>query len=86
MKVSKDAHVQFQVKCVGNVYMLRNSEVPVGELQLSLTSRLVVVEQLKIVPKEILGLGGADTQQGSPDQYSSGGAKSNKFYMDLGEY
>ena len=35
----------FQVKRVGNVYMLRNSEVTVGKLQLSSASKAVVVEQ-----------------------------------------
>jgi len=32
MKVSKDAYVKFQVECVGDVYMLRNSVVTVGGL------------------------------------------------------
>ena len=45
MKVSKEAHVIFQVERVGNVYMLRNSEVIVGGLQLSSVSKAVVVEQ-----------------------------------------
>ena len=35
----------FQAERVGNVYMLRNLEVTVGELQLSSTSKVVVVEQ-----------------------------------------
>jgi len=45
MKVCKEAHVMFQAKRVGNVYMLRNSEVTVGELQFSPASKAVVVEQ-----------------------------------------
>ena len=32
MKVSKEAHVKFHAKRVGNVYMLRNSKVTVGGL------------------------------------------------------
>jgi len=44
MEVSKETHVMFQAKRVGNVYMLRNSEVTVGELQLSSASKAVVVE------------------------------------------
>jgi len=44
MKVFKEAHGKFQAKRVGNVYMLRNSEVTVGGLQLSLASRFEVVE------------------------------------------
>ena len=45
MKVSKEAHVIFQAECVGNVYMLQNSDVTVGGLQLSSASKVVVVEQ-----------------------------------------
>jgi len=45
MKVSKETHVMFQAERVGNVYMLRNLEVTVGELQLSSASKEVVVEQ-----------------------------------------
>ena len=44
MKVFKEAHVMFQAERVGNVYMLRNSEVIVGGLQLSSASRSEVVE------------------------------------------
>ena len=32
MEVFKEAHVMFQAERIGNVYMLRNSEVTVGEL------------------------------------------------------
>jgi len=49
MEVFKDAHVKFQVECVDDVYMLRNSEVTVGGLQLSSASRSEVVEQSKTV-------------------------------------
>jgi len=45
MKVFKDAHVKFQAERVSNVYMLGNSEVTVGGLQLSSASRVKVVEQ-----------------------------------------
>ena len=45
MKVSKEVHVMFQAERVGNVYMLRNSEVAVRRLQLSAASKAVVVEQ-----------------------------------------
>ena len=44
MKVSKEAHVIFQAKRVSNVYMLQNSEVTVGEVQLSSASKAVVVK------------------------------------------
>ena len=45
MKVSKEARVMFQAEHVGNVYMLRNSEVTVGELQSSSASKAMIVEQ-----------------------------------------
>ena len=45
MKVFKEAHVMFQAERVGNVYMLRNSKVTVGRLQLSSASEAAVVEQ-----------------------------------------
>ena len=44
MEVFKEAHVMFQAKCVGNVYMLQNSEVTVGGLQLFSASEAAVVE------------------------------------------
>ena len=47
MEVSKEAHVKFQAERVGNVYMLQNSEVTVGVLQLSSASEATVVEQLE---------------------------------------
>ena len=40
MEVSKEARVKFQAKRVGNVYMLQNSKVTVGGLQLSSTSEV----------------------------------------------
>jgi len=40
MKVSKEAHVMFQAESIGNVYMMRNSEVTVGGLQLSSALKL----------------------------------------------
>jgi len=56
----------FQAERVDNVYMLRNSEVTVGGLQLSSTSKAVVVELLEttmdssfdvqLYPKGRLGL------------------------------
>ena len=67
MKVFKKAHVMFQAERVGNIYMLQNSKVTVGGLQLFSTSKAVVVEQSKttmvstsnvqLYPKERLGLG-----------------------------
>ena len=45
IEVSKDAHVMFQAERVGNVYMLQNSKVTVGGLQLSSASKVVIVEQ-----------------------------------------
>jgi len=45
VKVSKEAYVKFQAERVGNVYMLRNSNVTAGGLQLSSASKVTVVEQ-----------------------------------------
>ena len=45
IEVFKETHVMFQAECVDNVYMLRNLEVTVGELQLPSASKAVVVEQ-----------------------------------------
>ena len=45
IKVSKEARVMFQAERIDNLYMLRNSEVTVGELQLSSVSKAMVVEQ-----------------------------------------
>jgi len=45
MEVFKEAHVMFQAERVGNVYMLWNSEVTFGGLQLSSASKAMVVEQ-----------------------------------------
>jgi len=83
----------FQAKHVDNVYMLRNSEVTVGGLQLSSASKVVVVEQsetrmdsnsdVQLYPEERLGLG---AQQGSLDRYSYGGANSHKFCVDQGDH
>ena len=85
MKVSKEAHVKFQAERIGNVYMLQNSQVTVGGLQLSSASKVTVTEQseatmvsrldIQLYSKKRLGLG---AQQGSPDRYSYGGAKSHK--------
>ena len=67
MKVFKKAHMMFQIKRVGNVYMLQNSEVTVGGLQLSSASKATIMEQsettmvssldVQLYPKERLGLG-----------------------------
>ena len=77
MEVFKETYVKFQAERVGNVYMLRNSEVTVGRLQLYSASKLVVVEQSEITmdlssdvqlyPKGKLGLGAQqDSQDRSP--------------------
>ena len=42
MEVSKEAHVKFQAERVDNVYMLQNSKVTVGGLQLFSASKVVV--------------------------------------------
>jgi len=55
MEVSKETHVMFQDERVGNVYMLQNSEVINGELQLSSALKVVVVKQL--YPEGRSGLG-----------------------------
>ena len=67
MEVFKEAHVMFQAERVGNVYMLRNSEVIAGGLQLSSASKVVFAEQsettmvsssdVQLYPKERLGIG-----------------------------
>jgi len=44
LKISKETHVMYQAERVSNVCMLRNSEVTVGELQLSSALKVVVVE------------------------------------------
>ena len=48
MEVSREVHVKFQGKRVGNVYVLQNSKVTVGGLQLSSASKAVVVEQSEL--------------------------------------
>ena len=45
MKVFNEAYVMFQAERIGNMYMLQNSEVSVGGLQLSSASEVAVVEQ-----------------------------------------
>jgi len=45
MKVFKEAHVMFQAECVGNMYVLQNSEVTIGRLQLPSASKAAIVEQ-----------------------------------------
>jgi len=85
MKVFKEIHVKFQAERVSNMYMLRNLEVTVGGLQLSLASKAVVVKQSKttmvlsldvqLCPAERLRL---STQQISSDRYSYIGANSHK--------
>ena len=83
--------MKFQAERVSDVYMLRNSEVTVGGLQLSSASRSEVVEQsetmiisnsdVQFYPEGRLGLDGANAQ-GSPNHYSYVGANSQKFCMD----
>jgi len=89
MEVFKDAHEKFQADCVRDVYMLQNSEVTVGRLQLSSVSKMKVVKQsetttilnfdVQLYPKGRLGL---DVQQESPDCYSYGEANSHKSCVD----
>ena len=84
MDVFKESHMKFQTERVDNVYMLRNSEVTVGGLQLSSASKVMVVEQsedtmdssldVQLYPRERLGLG---AQQGSSERYSYSGANSH---------
>ena len=45
IKDFKDVHVKFQGERVSDVYMLRNSEITVGGLQLSSASKTEVVKQ-----------------------------------------
>jgi len=73
------SNVKFQAEHVANVSMLRNSEVTVGGLQLSLASKVEVVEQsetmmvsssnVQLYPKERLRL---DAQLENTDLYSYG--------------
>ena len=44
MEVFKKVNAKFQVEHVGDVYMLRNSEVTVGGLQLLSTSRSEIMK------------------------------------------
>jgi len=53
MKVFKETHVMFQAQRVDNVYMLRNSEVIVGGLQLSSASNTVIMKQSTVSRREI---------------------------------
>ena len=85
--------MKFQAECVGNVYLLRNSELTAGGLQLSLISTSKVVEQsettmvsssnVQFYPERRLGLAGA--QQESLDRYSYGGANSHKSCVNQGD-
>jgi len=93
MEVFKEVHVMFQAERVGNLYMLRNSEVTVARLQLSSASKAVVVEQSEITMDSSLyvqlyleGRLGLGAQQGSPDRYSYGGANSHKTCVDQGDH
>jgi len=73
MEVFKNAHVNFQAERVGDVYMLRNLEVIVDELQLPSASRSKVVEQSDTImvsssdvqfhPEGRLRLGSVDAKQ-----------------------
>ena len=75
IEVSKETYVMFQVERVGNVYIMRNSKVTVGRLQLSSVSEAVVVDQsettmasisdVQLYPEERLRLG---AQQVSPNR------------------
>ena len=83
----------FQAERVGNVYMLRNSEVTVGALQLSSASKAVVVEQSEStmdlssdVQLYLEGKLGRGAQQDSPDYDSYGGANSHKSCVDQGDH
>ena len=83
----------FQAERVSNVYMLRNSEVTVGGLQLSSTSKSVVVKQsettmdsssdVQLYPEGRLEL---DAQQDSSDCYSYGGVNSHKSCVVQGDH
>ena len=66
-KVFKEAHMMFQAERVSNVYILRNSEVTIGGLQLSSVLKIVVMKQsetmmdsssdVQLYPEGRLGLG-----------------------------
>jgi len=92
MKVFKDAHVKFQAERIGNVYILWNSEVTVGGMQLSSASRSEIVEQSETImvsrsdvqfyPEGRVGLGIVSAQQGTADHYSCVRANSHKSCVD----
>ena len=81
--------MKFQAERVGDVYMLRNSEVTVDRLQLSLASRSEVVEQ-----SETMMVSSSDVhfypqkkirtrrRTTNPDCYSYGGTNSHKSSVD----
>ena len=85
--------MKFQAKHVGNVCMLRHSEVTVGGLQLSSASKATVVEQLKttmasssdvqLYSEERLRL---SAQRGSLDRYFYGAVNSHKSCVDQGDH
>ena len=76
-----------------HVYMLWNLEVTVGGLQLSLASKVVVVEQsetmmdsssdVQLYPEGRLGL---SMQQGSTNRYSYGRENSHRSCVDQGDH
>ena len=69
----------FQAERVGNVYMLWNSEVTDGGLQLSSASKA----GSSIVPRREIGTRRATRY---PDRYSYGGANSYWSCVDQGDY
>jgi len=92
MKVFKEAHVKFQAERVNNVYMLRNSEVTIGGLQLLSASRSKDVEQSKTsmalssdVQFYLEGRLKLSAQQESPDRHSYDRVNSHKFCVDQGD-
>jgi len=92
IEIFKDTHVKFQAKRVSNVYMLRNSKVTVGGLQLSSASISEIVKQSETMTFSTsdiqsylegrLRLSGAGAQQESPDRYSYSGANFHKSWVD----
>ena len=73
MKVFKEAHVKFRAERVRDVYMLRNSELIFGGLQLTSASKSEVVEQ-----SETTMISSSDVQFYPERRYRLGGAVHNK--------
>jgi len=90
IEVFKEAHVKFQADHVGNVYVLRNSEVTVIQgFEIESCGTIIDYDGFEfgcsVLPKRRLGLGGVGVQQETPDCYSYGGENSHKSCVNQGD-